>query len=303
MGGKELEVDAPGALAPRRGRPRARGIERVHVPRRAFELRLRETWAYRYAIPFIGFTILQRRFRGAWLGWLWIPLRPTLQMLSRGFVFGGMLHLGSGDRPYLIFLMVGQTSWDFFDRAVYWGFKGIQSQRRILQRAPIPWTAAVTATLVPAAADALPFALIGGLAAVYYKVTEGSFYLSVSAHGLLRFAVGFALLTVWAVAISLVVSPLIIGARDVRFILRYLLSFWYFLTPVLYAISTLPPRYQAVAKYNPIAAPIEMIKDGVLETGAPSSASLLVSLVGVVFVLPLGLLICSHAERRSHARL
>jgi lipopolysaccharide transport system permease protein len=96
---------------------------------------------------------------------------------------------------------------------------------------------------------------------------------------------------------------LIIMVRDIRFVIRYVISFLYFLTPVLYAISSLPAEYRVLATYNPISAPIEMIKDNLLETGPPATASVVVSLAALIVVFPLGLLVCSFAERRAHARL
>jgi lipopolysaccharide transport system permease protein len=299
----KLRVEPVDTGARVRGRKSTYADHRIHHPRHSFELRLKPAWAYRHAIPFFGMRVVDKRFRGTWLGWLWIPLRPALQMFSKAFVFGGLLGVGSGDRPYLIFLMVGQASWDFFDRMVYWGFRGIRTNRRILDRAPIPWAVAVTSTVVPATLDALPFVVIGALVSLYYKLAQGSFYITLSPLSVVRLVGGLALLAAWGIALSLVVSPLIIMVRDIRFVIRYVISFLYFLTPVLYAISSLPAEYRVLATYNPISAPIEMIKDNLLETGPPATASVVVSLAALIVVFPLGLLVCSFAERRAHARL
>jgi ABC-type polysaccharide/polyol phosphate export permease len=298
--GDEISLSPPTAASGRR----RHHSTRVHSPRRAFELRLGAIWAHRKVLPYFGWSVIKRRFAGTWLGWLWIPLRPALNMFSRGFVFGGMLHLGSGDRPYIIFLMVGQASWDFFDRAVYWGFRGIRTQQRALRVMPIPWAAAVASSLFLAALDAIPFVFVGFLASCYYKLTKGSFYIAVSSfRDVANLCFGLVLLVAWGYAMALIVGPLIMVVRDVRYIVRYAIGFWYFLTPVLYAVSALPPKYQGLAVYNPVTAPIEFIKDSLLGTGAPAGASVLVSVVGVVVLLPLGLLFTSYFERRAHARI
>jgi len=303
--GDELRVGPVRALrAGARSRGRHRHTVRVYTPRRALEFRLGRLWAYRGTIPVFGRTLVRRRFVGTWLGYLWIPLRPTLGMLSKGLFFGGMLHVGSGTRPYLIFLMVGQASWDFFDRAVYWGYRGIRSQRKVLQLLPVPWTAALGGSILLAVADAMPFVGIAFIAAVYYKFAQGSFYITLQfPQGLVRLCLGSLLLVGWAFATSLIVSPLIVKVRDLRFIVRYMIGFWYFLTPVLYAVSALPAKYQGLAVYNPLTAPIEYIKDALLGTGPPESVSILVSAVGVAVLLPIGLLFCSYMERQSHASL
>ena len=275
----------------------------MHTPRHRLDLRIKATWAYRAAIPYLGWSITMRRFRGAWLGWLWLPLRPSLQMLSRAFVFGGLLQVGSGNRPYLIFLLVGQGGWDFFDKGVYWSFRPLNSHRRILEATPIPWAAAVVSALIPAAMDAAQYALLLAVVSLYYRLTRGSFYVEIALGSPWRFAAGLALLALWAIAVGLIIGPLVVKARDVRFTVRYLISFWYFLTPVLYATSSLPHAYRGVANYNPISAPIELIKDSVLQTGGPGRTSVLVSLIGLAVLLPVGLGVAAFFERQAHARL
>ena len=292
-----------GNLRRPRGRPVSREPVRVYVPRRRLDLRLGEVWAYRYVIPFFGVSFIKRRFRDTWLGLLWVPLRPGLQTLFKAFVFGGLLQVSSGTRPYLIFLMVGQAGWDLFDKAVYWSFRPLTTNRRVLARTPVPWAAGVLSALIPAGVDAAQFVLIGGIASVYYKLTEGSFYFDVSAGSAGQLVGGVVLLCLWAVSVGLIIAPLVVKARDVRFLIRYTISFWYFLTPVLYATSSLPAGYRAFAEYNPITAPIEMIKDSLLGTGAPGTASLAVSVIGLAVALPVGLFTCSAFERQAHARL
>jgi len=105
------------------------------------------------------------------------------------------------------------------------------------------------------------------------------------------------------IALVPIVGPLIVKARDVRYIIRYVLSFWYFLTPVLYATSNLPSKYRVFSEYNPLAAPIELIKNGLLGSGGPGHSSMLVCLIGLAVMLPAGLLTASHFERQVHARI
>ena len=60
-----------GAKAPAAGR-RRHYEHRVYTPRGRFELRLGHTWRYRRTISHFGWTYIQTRFQGMWLGWLWL---------------------------------------------------------------------------------------------------------------------------------------------------------------------------------------------------------------------------------------
>src|SRR5205807_361260 len=89
---------------------------------------------------------------------------------------------------------------------------------------------------------------------------------------LLYLTVAMLILLAWACALG--VSPLAPRARDVRRLAGYFLSFWYFLTPVIYPIDKIPSDWQFLASLNPVTAPIELVKDGLLGVGDVTSLGL-----------------------------
>jgi homopolymeric O-antigen transport system permease protein len=293
------EVAAPGDAA---GLGAAGGAPVVYEPRRSFKPRLRDLWLHRDLAFHLGWGYVRKRYSGTWLGWLWIPLRPTIDMLTRALVFGGFLGVQSGDRPYIIYLMIGTGAWLFFDRAAYWGYRSLQFHRRYLNRAQVPWLAAIAGIVVPGTVEGGLYGLIAVCASVYYKLTQGSFFIAID-RDLVYVLGGLCLLALYAWTVALWTAPLVARARDVRYILRYVFGFWYFLTPVLYPPSSLPPRYRALAEYNPVSAPISWVQHGLLQTNLPSRSSVLVSVAVLVVALPLGLVFFSRAEHKAHARL
>jgi lipopolysaccharide transport system permease protein len=292
----------PGAVAGPAGARRvpAHRRYRVHAPNRWHDVHLLDLWAHRHVIVAIGWAYATRMFQGLWLGWLWLPLRPTMQLLQRGLVFGAMLKVGSGDRPYLVFLLVGQASWDFFDRAVWWNLRSFRRARQ-LKRVRLPWITAVVATVIPAAIDAAYYCVVAVIVCSYYKLTQGSFYITFS-HATWQALLGVALLGVWIIAVGSLAAPLVYKIPDTRYLLRYLLGFLVYLTPVIYPTSSLR-GFQVIAEYNPLTAPIELIKNGLLQTGAPSGGSMLACLVGLVVLLPIGLLAVARTQRSADASL
>lgn len=296
-------VAAAVPLAPTRGRSRDHLPVRVHTPRTRRDFGILRLRFFMPLVSYIGWVMVTRRMRGTWLGYLWIPLRPALNLMAKGLVFGGMLKVASGDRPYIIFLMVGQGAWDFFDKSVYWSFRTLQSERKLISSFQVPWIGPIGATLIPAAMDAAQYVVIGAAACTYYKLTRGTFYIVTSVPLAIELVAGVLLLAAWAVGISLVLAPIITKVRDVRFLLKYALGFWMYLVPIVYPISFLPAKYQGLAEYNPITAPLEMIKDGVLSTGRPSAVSMMTCVIGLLVLIPIGLFTTAHAEREAHARI
>jgi lipopolysaccharide transport system permease protein len=263
--------------------------------------RLQELWRYKRLIPPIGMAYIRRRYAGTWLGVFWV-FRPVLDVGARALLFGGFLGVSSGDRPYFIFLIVGTSAWLLFERTLFWAVRSIQMNRALHGRLYIPRMPTLVASLVPAALDFALNAAIAMVALGVYWVTRGTLYLAPPPQWGVA-AVGIVLLAVVGVVVGLFVSALAVHARDIRFTLGYVLQFWYFMTPVIYPISTLPGKYRIIAEVNPITAPVEMVKYGFLSTAPPERISIVVTLVTIVVLGWLGLIVFSRFERAAVARI
>ena len=91
----------------------------------------------------------------------------------------------------------------------------------------------------------------------------------------------------------------LLWSRDVRFVLMYALGFWYLVTPIIYPTSYIPEKYRPIAEFNPLSAPVEFVKYGLLDTSPPSGASVVVSLSVLVVLLVGGYLSFQRREARA----
>jgi ABC-type polysaccharide/polyol phosphate export permease len=71
----------------------------------------------------------------------------------------------------------------------------------------------------------------------------------------------------------------------------------------VYPISQLPPQFQPIAIYNPLTAPVEMVKYGFLQTAPPKAASVMVCLITLAVLLPVGIWLFGKFERAAVSRL
>jgi lipopolysaccharide transport system permease protein len=90
-----------------------------------------------------------------------------------------------------------------------------------------------------------------------------------------------------AFALSLWTSVWQARARDMRFVLMYVIGFWALLTPVVYPASQLPANVRWLAAMNPMTGPVEAFKWSVLGLGPWPAYPLAVS-VGMTVVILLG---------------
>jgi len=72
-------------------------------------------------------------------------------------------------------------------------------------------------------------------------------------------------------------------------VLRYVVTFWFFLTPVVYPLATIPEHLRWLALINPMTGPVEAFRWSLLGVGAPSWSMLAVSCGTIAAVLAGGL--------------
>jgi lipopolysaccharide transport system permease protein len=76
---------------------------------------------------------------------------------------------------------------------------------------------------------------------------------------------------------------------------------WYFLTPVIYPIDEIPAGWQFLASLNPITAPLELFKQGLIGVGEVTSLGVAAYFSSLIVVTVVGLRIFLPKERRDSA--
>ena len=266
----------------------------VIEPRRAgLTARARDVWRYRRLLRFFAVKSLQKLYRRTVLGALWLFIRPLFPLVVNTIIFGGMLGVGSHGVPYFLFLNVGTAIWDLFASASMWGTRSLDLNRGLINRIYVPRLILPFAMMTPAYLNlAIQIAVIA-IALAYYRVTTGVFYLTPVHLPWALLALLMSLLM--ALGLSFWTSVPALVARDVRFTLGYVLSFWVLLTPVLYPI-TIPAKYSWVLLLNPMAAIVNAFKYGVLGVDVLDLRGLAVSGVVTVLLLVSGLWYFTRAE-------
>jgi ABC-type polysaccharide/polyol phosphate export permease len=127
--------------------------------------RFQELWDYRSVILWMGKEFILKRYRRTYLGALWIPLRPGMDILTQTLIFGGLLQVGSGDRPYFIFIAFGRAGWIIFDRALHWSARSVKFANAVTRGAYAPRSLVTAATVFPTMLDFLLYSMIaiGGI--------------------------------------------------------------------------------------------------------------------------------------------
>ena len=237
------------------------------------------------------------RYRGSFGGALWTFLNPLLLMATYFFVFGIALKARfAGDTSrsgFVLYLLAGMLPWLAFSEAVGRSPYVILEHRNFVKKLVFPL-------------ETLPVNLVvsGAVTEAFGLVIFVAFLLA--ARGGIPAAVGW--LPVLLVPQLLLTAALCwflaaLGAfvRDLGQITGFLLTLWFFLTPICYPESnSIPAAAAKILEFNPILVLVRGYRAILLEGHAPQLRPL-----AVLWVASFALAICGHAWfhklRRSFA--
>jgi lipopolysaccharide transport system permease protein len=257
---------------------------------------LRSLWAYR------GFVLgsvkreFQSKYSQAVLGALWSLLSPLAMIAVYTVIFSEVMHSrlpasdphASSRYAYSIYLCAGVLTWGLFAEIVARAQGMFIEQANLLKKLSFPRICVPAIVVLNALAS---FGIIFGLFTLFL-LASGNF------PGLVFLALVPVLLVLLLLAagLGMVAGVLNVFFRDVGPFLTIALQFWFWLTPVVYPVSILPPQVASLLGWNPMARLVGACQDILVAGKAPDWSALLP-------VLVLALLLCAAGLRlfRRHA--
>jgi lipopolysaccharide transport system permease protein len=252
-------------------------VLRITPPSRWWILPVRELWGYRELIYFFVWRDIKIRYKQTAIGAAWAVLQPFLAMVVFTLFFGRLAHIPSEGLPYPVFSYCGLLPWMYFAAALQSSTNSIVDNQRLVTKVYFPRLAlplsAVFAGLVDFGISLLLF-----VAMMFYYHIRPTFTV-------LWFPAFLALAVLTALGVGLWLSALNAVYRDVRYVLPFLVQFWLFASPVVYASSIVPAKWQWLYGLNPMAGVIEGFRWCLAGHGDPPTRLIFISLGVVVAVL------------------
>jgi lipopolysaccharide transport system permease protein len=238
---------------------------------------LSDIWHYRELLFFLAWRDVKIRYKQTVLGVLWALLQPLMLMIIFSVLFGRIAGLPSDGIPYPVFAYAGVLAWTFFAAALASSGNSLVSSANLITKVYFPRLIIPGAAVGAAVVDLFfSFVLLVPLMAYYKIVPHWQMLLLVPL---------VVLLMLLALGVGMWMSALNVKYRDVRFALPFITQIWFFLTPVIYPISSLPKKVKLVIMINPMSGLVEGMRSALF--GLPVKWTAL----GVSTVLTLGVLI------------
>ena len=296
-----MSSDAPHGEIPKH---EAAAIRVINPPpdgaRQIFTHAISEYWRRRAALGYFSRRFMQKRYGRTFLGYLWFVIPYVLPLLLGALVFGGIIGVSTGPVPYFLYFLIALGTWLLFSQTTYFSIRSVEIARSDIRRVYVPRLLPLTAAVTLPLIALLVYAVMLVCALGFYLVERGTFYLAISPSTLLVLP-AFAMLILFAWACGLWLAPVAPRARDVRRLAGYVLGVWYFLTPIMYPLSQIPSDWRFLASLNPITAPIEMVKVGLIDYGDVTTLGLISYAVGLIIAAVGGFIIFLSRERRDVA--
>jgi ABC-type polysaccharide/polyol phosphate export permease len=203
---------------------------------------LQESYRYRELIWALAIKELKIRYKRSVLGFLWALLNPMLLMLVLTVVFSTIMN--ANIPHYAIFLLSVLLPWTFFSQSLSYAAESIVGNGDLIKKVRVAKLvfpiAAVVSNIINLLLSFIPLVLI--VIAMRHPFYWTWLYLPVPMLALTIFTLGAAFFFAAAN----------VYYRDVAHILQIVLQVWFYLTPIIYEITTFPARYRWVFKLNPV---------------------------------------------------
>src|ERR687887_1109640 len=216
-----IEAPAP----PRRIRIQA---SRRRVPLTLHDLR--ELWAYHELMFFLVWRDVKVKYKQTALGAAWAILVPFTQMVIFTLVFNRALHVKSEYHvPYPLFVYTAMLPWTYFISCLSASSTSIVGNQNLITKVFFPRLIIPLGSVVAPVIDFLcAFTVLVGMFLWYGRTPHWHAVV-------IPFFLGMALLIAFGVGLWL--SALNVRYRDVPFVVPYLTTVWFFVTPIVYGVT------------------------------------------------------------------
>ncbi len=241
---------------------------------------LRAIRRYRSLLRYLVSSSLRTEQANTVLSFFWWILDPLL-LASVYLLLVGVL-LGRGGPDFPIFLLTAIVAWEFFSKATQSAVKRTVGRERSMRQIAFPKTVLPLSTVLVAA---IHFAF-GFLVLLVVAIPFGIYPTS----PVLLLAIPIAIVQlVFTLGLALFLSALNIFLRDTERLMRYILRFWFYLSPALYPVSVVPERFRDIYELNPFATFFPAYRDVVMKHALPDFGAL-----GVLTLVSIGVLVLGY---------
>jgi lipopolysaccharide transport system permease protein len=208
-----------------------------------------ELWHFRELLYFLAWRDVKVRYKQAAFGAAWAIIQPLFTMLIFTFFFGRMANIPSGGIPYPLFFYTTLVSWTYFAGTLGQAGNSLVSNASLITKIYFP------RILLPAS-SALSSLLDFGVGSSFLVVMM-LYYKIMPSWKIVFWPLVVLDMLVVTLGISMWFAALNVRYRDIKHVIPFMVQLGLWVTPVLYPVSYLSPRWRPLLALNPLSAVME----------------------------------------------
>ncbi|HDD61668.1 MAG TPA: ABC transporter permease [Chloroflexi bacterium] len=237
-----------------------------------------EMWQYRDLFFFLVWRDIKTRYAQSILGVGWAIIQPVFSMIVFTIVFGNLAKVNSEGVPYAIFSYTALVPWTFFSTSLTSASTSLIGSKNLITKVYFPRLIIPISPVLGKMIDfGISFLILLGMM-VWFGVKPTIWALMVP--------VFIILMMLTAAGVGMWLTALSIQYRDIRYGSNFFVQLLMYASPVIYATSIIPEKYQILYALNPMVGVIEGFRAALLGTRAmPWDLLGVGSLMAVAFFL------------------
>jgi len=252
-------------------------------------LGLRDLWEHRELLYFLVWRDVKVRYKQTLLGAAWAILQPVMTMVIFTVLFNFIAKMPSDGFPYPIFSFAALLPWTYFSGALGRVTSSVVGNAQLVSKVYFPRLIIPLAGVVSGLVDfAISFVVLIAMM-FYYRIHP--------TWAILTLPIFLLLATATALGIGLWLAALNTRYRDVGYIIPFIIQFWMYACPVIYAVSAVPQKWRLLYSLNPMVGVIEGFRWALLGNTHPDFGVMAVSSIILLILLFGGIVYFKRMER------
>jgi len=265
----------------------------IRPQRSLLDLRLGELWRYRDLVMLFVRRDFVSVYKQTILGPLWYLIQPLLTTITFTVIFGGIAQLPTDGLPQFLFYMSGTVIWTYFAECLTKTSNTFVNNANLFGKVYFPRLAVPVSILI---SNLITFAI----QFVFFLIFVGVFALNGAAVRpnlwILLTPVLLLMMAGLGLGFGIIISSLTTKYRDLRFLVQFGVSLLMYATPVIYPVSSIPERFQALIRLNPMTPIVETFRYAFLGAGSARPLDLLFSFGFMLVIVVLGAVLFNRVE-------
>ncbi|MHC1732025.1 MAG: ABC transporter permease [Bacteroidales bacterium] len=243
---------------------------------------LKEIWKCKGLLIYLVRRDLKIRFQQTFIGVFWIVLQPIVQLLIFYIIFGLLVRFPTDGIPYSVYYMSGYVVWQLFNQIINTCATSLTANIGVITKIYFPRLILPLSTTVGALID---FFITFLILLIFLFMNK---YVITARYLLIPFILLITM--IFSLGVGLLFGALMVVFRDTKNFLAYIIQIWMFLSPIFYAISSIPEDLRILFYINPLTGIIDTFRWICLGTSThPSFINLGVSSLVAIFLLFIGM--------------